>query len=182
MKDTMTHESWWLSSICEVNFRNAPSGQGRQEKQDREGGDAALGSMDCGTSSAAQIILDTYALHCINSWQCYELYTLNRLSMNHTTAFQCNLMPPRIKLCSSSHSNWLDTQEQWKATQLQRQVDSLNRAGGGEWKLHCVLSSRQQHCSGRVPPLAKRDSSSWAEQERGDDPVSRAGSKPLCCR
>ena len=43
-----------------MNFRNDPGGQGRQEKQDREGGDAALGSMDCGTSSAAQIIL----MHC----------------------------------------------------------------------------------------------------------------------
>ena len=61
-----------------MNFRNDPAGQGKQQKQDREGGDAALGSMDCGTSSAAQIILDTYALHGINSWQCYELYTLYR--------------------------------------------------------------------------------------------------------
>ena len=159
--------------------------QGKQQKQDREGGDAALGSMDCGTSSAAQIILDTCTVLCIKSWQYYELISKHTVQIIHKSfAFQCNLMHLRIKLCSSSHSccDWVDTQEQWKATQLQRQVDSLNIAGGGEWKLHCVLSSRQ-HCSAsRVPPLAKRDSSSWAEQERGDDPVSRAGSKPLCCR
>ena len=45
-----------------IQVGRAPGHQGKQQKQDREGGDAALGSMDCGTSSAAQIILDTYAL------------------------------------------------------------------------------------------------------------------------
>ena len=47
------------------------------------GGDAALGSMDCGTSSAAQIILDTSTLLCIKSWKYYELNSKHTLQIIH---------------------------------------------------------------------------------------------------
>ena len=80
-------------------------------------------------------------------------------------------MHPRVKIYSSSHSNWLYTEEQWKATQLQRQVDSLNRAGGGEWKLHCALFQAAALQCQQSAPTGQKGQQAAVEQSRREETI-----------